>query len=65
MTSRLNPYEQSTPEYQLYEQIKSLEFLVRTYSGDVERYTQRRDDAVTSLERYKAVLAKLTEGDKE
>ena len=55
-----NPYEENTPEWQLFANMKQQEHLVNVYHDDVERYTEKRDKAAKMFDRYKNALDKLT-----
>lgn len=55
-----NTYTSNTPEWQLFENMRSNEMLVKTYTEDIERYEEKRKDAAEKAERYRKALDKLT-----
>lgn len=62
MTER-NPYSPETPEWQLFENMKSLELAAAAFQADAERYIQKAADARVKSERYRDALGVLTDAD--
>lgn len=54
-----NPYQQETPEWQLYENMISAEALARSHAADAERYQRKSAEAREKAERFKSALDKL------
>lgn len=59
MTNTKNPHETNSPEWQLYENMLSLEAQARAYAQDAERYTSLAASCRTKAQRYSEALKKL------
>jgi hypothetical protein len=54
-----NPYEQDSPEWQLWENMTSARLQSLAYARDAERYSKLSSETREKAERYEATLAKL------
>jgi len=54
-----NPHPTDTPEWQLWVAMDAARQLVGTYAADVERSTQKMNEARMKVEAYAAALEKL------
>jgi hypothetical protein len=59
MSTKKNPYDSDTPEWQLWENWNSQDALIRAADDDVKRAEARRSAAITKRDQYERVLAKL------
>lgn len=55
-----NPYQNDTPEYQLWENMTSSRLLAETYNNDAANYLQKSQAARERAELYQAAIEKLT-----
>lgn len=54
-----NTFDPNTPEWQLFEGMRSAEAQSRAYAADAERYLRMSADANTKAEKYRDALARL------
>lgn len=56
-----NPYQIETPEWQLWENMKSSERQSLAFNADAERYLKKSQECREKSELYSAALKKLSE----
>lgn len=57
--SEKNPYKDTTPEWQLWENMKSSRSLSLSYANDAARYAKLSQEAREKADLYEAALEKL------
>jgi hypothetical protein len=54
-----NPYEMSSPEWQMFENMMSHQHLISSFTADSERALQKAAQARKKFEQYQTALVKL------
>jgi hypothetical protein len=57
--AKKNPYEQESPEWQLFELAESADLQAVAFAQDAERYQAKAKQQREKAERFREVLAKL------